>query len=133
MIEEVDVESIKTRGNGPERLQVEMLDPILAPGSSRTATAPITAKPAGMACQAELFLGPNPTTKTATSGLKAFTSTGAPQAVSLPVTMPTPPADEGAAYHVYIDVYAGGVKFLSYIATEDVVIPGGSIGPITWT
>ncbi len=123
----------KVLGEGPERLQVEMLDPILAPGSSRTATAPITAKPTGMACEAELFLGPSPTTKSATSGRKPFTSTGVSQSVSLPVTMPTPAAGEGAAYHVYIDVYAGDVKFLSYIATEDVVIPGGSIGPITWT
>lgn len=130
MIEGVNVEFIKTRGNGPERLKVEMLDPILAPSSARTAKAPITAKPAGMACQAELFLGPNPTTKSATSGMVSFTSTGASQDVNLPVTMP---ANGGASYHVYIDVYAGGMKFLSYIATEDVVIPGGSIGPITWS
>lgn len=123
----------KVKGEGPERIQVEMLDPILAPGSSRTAKAPITAKPAGMACQAELFLGPNATTKSATSGMVAFTSIGASQDVNLPVTMPTPAAGEGAAYHVYIDVYAGGMKFLAYIATEDVVIPGGSVGPITWT
>ncbi len=105
----------------------------MAPGSSRTASAPITAKPAGMACEGELFIGPNETTKTATSGRKAFTSTGAAVSVSFPITMPTPPSGEGASYHVYIDVYAGGVKFLSYIATEDVVIPGGSIGPIIWT
>ncbi len=127
------MEFIKTRGEGPERIQVEMLDPILAPGSTRTAKAPITAKPAGMACQVELFLGPNATTKSATSGMVSFTSTGTSQDVNLPVTMPTPAAGEGADYHVYIDVYAGGMKFMSYIATEDVVIPGGSIGPITWT
>lgn len=123
----------KVKGEGPERLKVEMLDPIMAPGSSRTATAPITAKPAGMNCEAELFLGPDATTKTATSGRKAFTSTGAAISVSFPLAMPTPPAGEGASYHVYIDVYAGDVIFLSYIAIEDVVIPGGSIGPIIWT
>ncbi|HUV56510.1 MAG TPA: hypothetical protein VMV84_04685 [Dehalococcoidales bacterium] len=110
-----------------------MLDPILAPGSARTAMAPIVAKPAGMNCEAELFLGPDDATKVASSGRVPFVSTGAAKNVSLPITMPTPPADEGAAYHVYIDVYAGGVKFLPYKATEDVVIPGGSIGPITWT
>ncbi len=120
----------KVHGEGPERIQVEMLDPILAPGSSKTANAPITAKPAGMACEGELFLGPDPNTKSATSGRKAFTSTGVAQTVSFPVTMP---ANGGSSYHVYIDVYAGGIRFLSYVATEDVVIPGGSIGPITWT
>lgn len=124
---------IKTRGNGPERIQVEMLDPILAPGSSKTAKVPITAKPSGMACEVEVFLGPNETTKVVTSGRKPFTSTGASQDVNCPITMPTPAAGEGAAYHVYIDVYTGGFRFLAGIGTEDVVIPGGSIGPIAWT
>ena len=115
-----------------KRLKVEMLDPILAPGSSKTAKVPITAKPAGMASEVEVFLGPNETTKIVTSGRKPFTSTGASQSVSCPITMPTPAAGEGAAYHVYIDVYTGGFKFIAGIATEDVVIPGGSIGNITW-
>ncbi len=123
------MEFIKTKGEGPERLKVEMDDPIFAPSAAKTATAPITASPAGMACTAELFIGPNATTKTATSGLISFTSTGSAQNVSLPINMP---ASGGASYHVYIDVYAGGIKFLSYIATEDVLIPGGSIGTITW-
>jgi len=112
-----------------KRLKVEMLDPILAPGSSKTASVPITAKPAGMACEVETFLGPNETTKVVTSGRKPFTSTGASQSVNCPITMPIV---EGAAYHVYIDVYTGGFKFIAGIATEDVVIPGGSIGPVTW-
>ena len=112
-----------------KRLKVEMLDPILAPGSIMTARVPITAKPAGMACEVEVFLGPNEATKVASSGRKPFTSTEASQSVNCPITMPT---GEGAAYHVYIDVYTGGFKFIAGIATEDVVIPGGSIGPITW-
>ena len=116
-----------------ERLKVKMDDPILPPGAAKTPKVPITAKPAGMACEVELFLGPNETTKVVTSGRKPFTSTGASQLVSCPVTMPTPPAGEGAAYHVYIDVYTGGFRFLAGIGTEDVVIPGGSIGPIDWT
>jgi len=112
-----------------ERLKVKMDDPILPPGAAKTATVPVTAKPAGMACEVELFLGPNDTTKVATSGRKPFTSTGALQNVTCPVTMPT---NGGSAYHVYIDVYTGGYKFIAGIATEDVVIPGGSIGPIDW-
>ena len=113
-----------------KRIKVKMDDPILAPGTAKTATVPITVKPAGMACEVELFLGPNETTKVVTSGRKPFTSTGASQNVACPVTMPT---NGGSAYHVYIDVYTGGYKFIAGIATEDVVIPGGSIGPITWS
>ena len=112
-----------------KRLKVEMEDPILPPGAAKTPTVPITAKPAGMACEVELFLGPNETTKVVTSGRKLFTSTGTSQNVSCPVIMPTA---GGVAYHVYIDVYTGGYKFIAGIGTEDVVIPGGSIGPITW-
>ena len=119
----------KAKGKGPERVSVEMLDPVMAPGGTRTAVAPITVSPSGLSCQAELFLGPNVTTKVATSGLKAFTSTGAAQSVRLPVTMPS---IGGVAYHVYLDVYVNGTKLLSYIATEDVLIPSGEVGPITW-
>lgn len=119
----------KIKGDGPERVSVEMLDPVMAPGVSRTAIAPITVSPSGLACEAELFLGPNDATKVATSGKKAFTSTGTSQSVNLPVTMPTA---GGVAYHVYLDVFASGYRILAYQAKEDVVIPAGEVGPITW-
>jgi len=119
----------KVKGRGPERIKVEMLDPVIAPGDTRTAVAPITVSPSGLGCQAELFLGLDDKTKEATSGLISFTSTGAAQSVRLPVTMPP---TGGVAYHVYIDVYANGYLIVSYVATEDVVIPSGSVGPITW-
>ena len=119
----------KISGEGPERISVEMLDPVMAPGVRRTAVAPITVSPSGLSCQAELFLGPNDATKVATSGLKAFTSTGAVQSVRLPVTMPTP---GGLAYHVYLDIFVNGMRLLAYQATEDVIIPAGQVGPITW-
>ena len=118
----------KVKGKGPERLAIAMLDPVMAPGVSRTAVAPITVSPSGLSCSAELFLGPNDATKVATSGKKSFTSTGASQSVRLPVTMPA----GGAAYHVYLDVYANGYRILAYQATEDVVIPSGEVGPISW-
>lgn len=123
------MEFIKTKGRGPKKIEVEMLDPIMASGSAEAAIAPITVKPSGLSCQAELFLGPNETTKVATSGLLAFTSTGAAQSVRCPVTMPTV---AGVAYHVYLDVYANGVLLVSYVATEDVLIPSATVGPITW-
>ncbi|MBA7658850.1 hypothetical protein ES703_66810 [subsurface metagenome] len=119
----------KISGQGPERISVEMLDPVMAPGVARTATAPITVSPSGLACEAELFLGPNDTTKVATSGRKPFTSTGASQSVSLPVTMPSP---GGLAYHVYLDVFINGYRLLAYKATEDVIIPSGKVDPIIW-
>ena len=113
-----------------ERQMLQMVDPVFPPSVSKTAKAPITVSPAGLSCQAELFLGTSPTNKAATSGLISFTSTGAQQLISLPVTMP---AAGGVAYHVYLDVYAEGYLLLAYLATEDVIIPSGSVGPITWT
>ncbi|HUV56321.1 MAG TPA: hypothetical protein VMV84_03730 [Dehalococcoidales bacterium] len=119
----------KTEGKGLERIAVDMLDPVMAPGVSRTAVAPITVSPSGLSCQAELFLGPNDTTKVATSGKKSFASTGASQSVSLPVTMPT---TGGVAYKVFLDVFANGYRILAYQATEDVIIPSGSVDEIIW-
>ena len=119
----------KIKGEGPERISLNTLDPVMGPGTTRTAVAPITVSPSGLSCEAELFLGPDETTKVVTSGMVAFSSTGAPQSVSFPVTMPSP---GGFAYHVYLDVYANGFLIVAYIATEDVIIPAGEVGPITW-
>lgn len=119
----------KISGEGPERISVEMLDPVMTPSVARTAVAPITVSPSGLSCQAELFLGPNDTTKVATSGLKAFTSTATSQPVRLPVTMP---AAGGVAYHVYLDIFVNSYRLLAYQATEDVIIPAGEVGPIVW-
>jgi len=89
-----------------------------APGEVRTAVAPITVQPAGLSCEAEVFLGPDEATKVATSSLVPFTSTGVSQDVRLPLNMPSA---EGS-YHVYIDVYAEGLLIAAYQALEDVVI-----------
>ncbi len=123
------MELTKLKGEGPERIQLDMADPLFAAGDSRTAVAPITVSPAGLSCGGELFLGPDEVTKVATSGLVPFVSTGASQAVSFPVTMPIP---GGFAYHVYLDVYANGILLVAYIATEDVIVPYGEVGPIIW-
>ncbi len=92
--------------------------PQFAPGEAKTAIAPITARPSGMACEAELFLGPDELTKVASSGRVSFVSTGAAQSVSLPITMPS---QEGS-FHGYIDVFAEGLRFLAYKTKEGVVI-----------
>lgn len=92
--------------------------PEFAPGEAKTAVAPITVSPSGLACQAEVFLGPDQMTKVTTSGSVAFISTGAEQSTRLPITMP---AEEGT-YHVFIDVYAEGILIAAYRAIEDVTI-----------
>jgi len=107
-----------------------MLDPMIPPGTTKTAVAPITAKPAGMSCEAKLFLGPNDTTEVVSSGRVPFTSTGASQPVRLTITPAA--AAAGASYHVYIDVFVNGYRLLAYKATEDVVVPSGKIDPIIW-
>lgn len=92
--------------------------PEFSPSSAHTAIAPVVVKPSGLSCEAEVFLGPDEATKVVTSGLVVFTSTGASQDISLPVTMPSA---EGT-YHVFIDVYAEGILIAAYTAIEDVVI-----------
>jgi len=92
--------------------------PQFNPEQSKLAVAPVTVQPSGLACQVEVFLGPNDTTKVATSGLKSFTSTGNQQSVSVPITMPS----EDGTYHVYIDLYVEGQYLAGYQATEDIEI-----------
>ncbi len=105
------------------------MDAIMGKGTAHTATAPITVKPSGLLCQAELWLTKDAgVTKAATSGLKSFTSTGAVQNISFPVTMPSVWGD----FLVYIDVFAEGMLIGAYVATEHVIIPDVIIGPPVW-
>lgn len=101
--------------------------PQFSPNEAKTAIAPIIAKPSGMNCEAELFLGPDEATKVVTSGRVPFVSTGAEKNVSLPITMPSSPG----THHGYIDVFAGGFRFLAYILKEDVVIAAPVALPFT--
>jgi len=106
-----------------------MEDPIMAKGSSRAASVPITVKPSGISCEAELYLTKDGgATKAATSGPVSFVSTGAAQPVSCPITMPSVWGD----FEVYIDVFAGGMLISAFIATEHVTIPDVSIGEPVW-
>lgn len=118
----------KILGKGPARISVEGVDPLLAKGSSHTAVAPVTVTPSGLSCKGELWLTTNGTTKNATSGMVPFTSTGASQSVRFPITMPSAAGE----FMVYLDVYADSLLIGSYIATENVIIPGVEIGEIIW-
>jgi len=105
------------------------MDAIMGKGTAHTARAPITVKPSGLPCQAELWLTKDGgVTKAATSGPVIFTSTGAVQSISFPVTMPSTWGD----YLVYIDILADGMFIGAYIATEHVIIPDVVIGPPVW-
>jgi len=99
--------------------------PQFAPSAQKTAVAPITILPAGLSCQAELFLGPDDVTKVVSSGFRPFTSLGSPQQVTFPITMPASPG----TYHVYVDVHAGGQLILAYIGSENVVISAPVVEP----
>ncbi len=98
-------------------------------GSSKTAKIPITVTPSNLGCQVELYLGPNQSTKTVTSGQVTFTSTGSSQNVNVTITLPT----TAGAYNVYIDITSGGYLIGAYIDSNTIVIPSGSIGPIVWS
>jgi len=82
-------------------------------GTTHTASFNTTVIPANQSCQIELWLGPNSTTKSATSGLQSFTSTGIVQNLNLQIIMPA-----AGTYNVYIDLYMGGIKFLSFVGTN---------------
>ena len=107
--------------------------PQFEPSVQKTAVAPITVAPAGLNCEAELFLGPNDATPVVSSGLRPFVSSGAAQQVSFPVTMPANPG----TYHVYVDVHTVGQLILAYIGSEDVIIvvavPEVEVVGLTWT
>lgn len=92
--------------------------PEFAPGSSHIATLPIAVAPAGLACEVELWLSPDGETKSASSGLVPFTSTGSQQDLSLAVDMPS----EEGTYKVLIDIYCEGNLVGAYQALENVNI-----------
>jgi len=79
---------------------------------------PVAVAPAGLACEVELWLSPDGETKSASSGLVPFTSTGSQQQLSLPVDMPS----AEAKYQVLIDIYCEGNLVGAYQALEDVSI-----------
>jgi hypothetical protein len=114
-----------------KRQPLVMKDPIFGAGSAHTANAAITVGPSGLACGAELYLSRDGgATKAATSGVKSFTSTGASQNISLPVTMPSA---AGYSYGVYLDITSGGSLLAGFQATENVIIPSVGTPVITWT
>jgi len=113
-----------------DRVPMQMVDPVFVPNSQHTATASLIVSPTGIACIAELWLTKDGgATKAATSGDVGFNSTGATQAIVLPVTMPP---DAGFSYAVCLDIKSGGELIGAYYATESVLIPLVGTPVITW-
>lgn len=106
-----------------------MANLVFLPGQVKTANVTVDVDPAGLAMQMEVFLSPDGVTKTATSGLKNFTSTGTNQVVACAVTMP---AAGAANLKVYVDVLYQGTIVASFLATDTISTLGVVVGPITW-
>ena len=108
-----------------------MAQQVFVPNASKTATVAITVSPSGVACQGELWIAAQsaPNTKIATSGLKAFTSTGSAQNVTFPITMPA----SGGPFVINFDVYVGGVDAFGFVGNDTIALISATIGPITWS
>lgn len=111
-----------------ERQKMQMPDPILGTLITYTATGKFPVTPAGISCTAELWLSKDGISKDATSGPRAFTSTGAVQSISFPVTMPA----GGYNYRVFLDILADGIVLALYEAIDQVTVPGVGTPIITW-
>lgn len=111
-----------------ERKRLVMEDPVFASGETKTAKVTFVVKPAGLACTAELWLSRDGISKDATSGIKAFTSTGAEQSINFPVVMPA----GGYAYRVLLDVLTDGYAIGAYEATEQVLVPWVGEPVVEW-
>jgi len=104
---------------------------IFQPSQAKTAKLPLNLDPSlvGLALTAELFLSKDGgTTKAATSGKIPFTA-ATTQNITMPITMPA----AAGAYKAYIDILYGNAFFLGFVDVNDILIPGGSVGPIVWT
>lgn len=89
-------------------------------GSVHTTNFQLTEKPTvsgGYPAQVEVWLGPNDSTKSATSGLIPFTINGSVQNFALPITMPA-----AGVYNVYRYVYAGGYLIDYFVDSQPVTV-----------
>jgi hypothetical protein len=83
-------------------------------GTSHTASFSVTVAPSGITYQVEVWLTSDGTTKSATTGLKSFTSTGSAQAMVPTITMPA-----AGTYQVYKDIYINGA--LEYRFSDNIM------------
>lgn len=92
--------------------------PQFTPGATKVAGLSIPVSPAGVNCDAELYLTLDGVTKAATSGLKPFTSTGSAQDIQLPITLPS----MQGTYMARVLINSGEAQLGAYQAVDNVVI-----------
>jgi hypothetical protein len=104
---------------------------VFVPGAAKNPKTQVNAIVPGLACTAELYIGPDQNTKIATSGPQPFTSVAAPApdpTVTFPIVMP----GVGGVYHVFVTLAYGGTVFTLFKATEDVTVISGTVQPPVW-
>lgn len=103
--------------------------PQFLPSVPKTATMSVPITPAGLSCTGEIYLTPDGVAKVATSGPRAFVSTGLVQDIQLPITMPS----AAGVYLARIEILASGVQVGAYQAVDSVIIalPAFSYGLCT--
>jgi len=89
--------------------------PTFEPGALATAKVRITVSPAGLASQVVLALA---TMVPVVSRTVSFTSTGAEQEITIPITMPAATGQ----YGVWLDILVSGIVIRQYVGTEAVTI-----------
>jgi hypothetical protein len=108
---------------------------VFQPSTAKNPTVVVNCNlPAGTTGYFEVFLGPNQTTKTVTSGKIVFTAptvntNSAP--VVCPITLPATPAQ----YHVYVVVYdsKSNVVGIAPYTNDTVIFVATIVGTITWS
>lgn len=110
------------------RTEVQMDDPIFAPGQVKTAVVTLVVKPIGLDISLKLWLGPNPSTQSVVSSLAGPLSTGLSQVIRIDITMPT----GAGTYNVYLDVKVALILMAAYVGTEAVIIPSTEVTSLSW-
>jgi hypothetical protein len=90
--------------------------------------------PIGTAAQVEVYVGPNISTKTVTSGKKSFTAPAAntnSSPITCQITLPAIPAQ----YHVYVAVYDtnGNMVGNAQYTNDMVIFTATLVGNINWS
>jgi hypothetical protein len=105
----------------------------LLPATSHNASVPVTVVPTGQSIGVQVLFtsdlaGNNLATQ---SNVVTSTSTGSSQTVLVPITTPA----IGGTYYVFVAVSVNGVVVGVFAqgAANSVVIPGVTVGTITWS
>jgi len=102
---------------------------IFPPKANKTARVPVTIDVTGVPCEIEVWLGASETSQAVTSGKIPFTSTGAVQNITAPVTMP----EAGGIYKAFVDLYLNDSLVGRYVDVNEIAIASGTVGPIEWS